>query len=52
MITKGREEPTTELESFEFYKKIDVCVTNFENYQILPNKISHRYLVTTELFTW
>jgi hypothetical protein len=28
--TKGREEPSTELESLEFYKKIDVCLTKFK----------------------
>jgi hypothetical protein len=29
---------------------IDVFLTKFENYKILRNKISHRFLVTTKLF--
>jgi hypothetical protein len=29
----------------------DVCLTEFENYQILLNKISHRFLVTAKLFS-
>ena len=30
---------------------LNVCFTKFENYQILLNKISHRFLVTTKLFS-
>jgi hypothetical protein len=30
---------------------LDVCLTKFENYQILINKISHRFLETTKLFS-
>ncbi len=29
----------------------DVCLTIFENYQILFHRISHRFLVTTKLFS-
>jgi hypothetical protein len=28
------------------------CLTKFENYLILPCKISHRFQVTTKLFSW
>ena len=44
--TKAREKICADSESLEF-KKIYVCLTKFENYQILLNKISHRFLVTT-----
>ncbi len=27
-----------------------MCLTKFEKYQVLLNKISHRFLVTTKLF--
>jgi hypothetical protein len=29
---------------------IEVCLTKFKNNQILLNKISHRFLMTTKLF--
>jgi len=48
--TEAREKISTYLESLEFWKFFDVCVINFENYQNLHNKISHRFLVTTKLF--
>jgi hypothetical protein len=32
------------LKSLAFKKSFDVCLTKFENYQILLNKISHRIL--------
>jgi hypothetical protein len=48
--TEAREKISTYLESLEFYKFFDVCLTKFENYQILLNKISHRFLMTTKLF--
>jgi hypothetical protein len=35
----------------EFYKFFDVCLTEFKNNQILINKISHRFLLTTKLIT-
>jgi hypothetical protein len=46
--TEAREKITTYLDSLEFF---DVSLTNFENYQIVLNKISHRFLVKTELFS-
>ncbi len=39
--TEAREKISAYLESFEFYKFFDVCLNNFENYQILLNKNSH-----------
>jgi hypothetical protein len=50
MTTKAREKISTCLESLEFYNFFDVYLTKFENYQILPNKISDRFLLTTKLF--
>jgi len=41
-ITQAREEISTYLESLEFQKFFDVCLTKFENYQILLNKITCR----------
>jgi hypothetical protein len=48
--TEARERISTYFESFEL-KNFDVCSTKFENYQILLNKISHKFLVTTKLFS-
>ncbi len=48
--TEAREKISTYLESLEFYKHFDLWLTKFENYQILLNKISHRFLMTTKLF--
>ncbi len=42
---------STYLESLEFQKFFDVCQTKFNNNIILLNKISHRCLLTTTLFT-
>jgi hypothetical protein len=39
------------LESLEFLKIFDVCLTNFKSNQILLNTISHRFLVTTKLLS-
>jgi hypothetical protein len=50
-ITKAREKTSTYLESLEFSKKFYVCLAEFKNNQILPNKISQRFLVTTKPFT-
>ncbi len=47
--TKAREKISTDLESLEFEKFFDACFTKLENYPILPNKISHRFLLTTKL---
>jgi hypothetical protein len=49
--TKAREKIITDLESLEFYKFFDVCFTKVKNNQILLNKISHKFLQTTKLFT-
>ncbi len=45
--TQAREKIRTYLESLKFF---DVCLTKFENYQILLNKICHRFLITTLLY--
>jgi hypothetical protein len=34
-----------------FKKYFDACLTKFKNNQILLNKISHRFLTTSYLFT-
>ncbi len=49
-ITKAREKLSTDLESVEF-NIFYVHLTKFDNYQILLNNISHRFLMTTKLFT-
>ncbi len=48
---EAREKISTDTESLEFKKQIDVSLTKFENYQFLLNKISHRFLVTTKLIS-
>ncbi len=47
----AREKINTDLESFELSNFVDACLTKFENNQILLNKISHRFLLTTKLFS-
>jgi hypothetical protein len=47
---KAREEISSDLQSLEFYKLFHVCLTK-KNIQILLNIISHRFLLTTKLFT-
>jgi len=49
--TEAREKTSTYLESLEFKKFFDVCLTKFENYPILLNKISHRFLAEIRLFS-
>ncbi len=49
--TDAREKIITYLESLEFKKILDTHLTKFENYQILLNKISHRFLVTRKLLS-
>jgi hypothetical protein len=49
--TEGREKISTDWEYVKILKIFDMCMTKFENYQILPNKNSHRFLATTKLFT-
>jgi hypothetical protein len=46
--TKAIEKISADLESLEFF---GVGLTKFRNYQILLNKISHRFLGTTKLFS-
>jgi hypothetical protein len=48
--TEAREKIGTDLESLEFSKFFDVCLTKFKNNQILLNKIGCRFLVTAKLF--
>ncbi len=38
----------TDMESLEFEKFYDVCLTSFKNKQILCNKTNHIYLATTK----
>ncbi len=49
---KAIEKISANLEFKEFWKKIDVCLTNFEINQILINKLCHQFLMTTKLFIW
>ncbi len=44
--TTEAKEKGTDLVSLESNKFFDKCLTKLENYKILLNKISHRYLVT------
>jgi hypothetical protein len=46
--TEASEKISTDLESLEFLKSLGVCLAKFENYQILLNKISHRFIVTAK----
>ncbi len=45
--TEAGEKISTDLESLEFQKFFDVFLTKLKNNQILLNKISHRFLVST-----
>ncbi len=49
--TNARGKISTALESLEFWKFFEVYLTKLKNNQILLNKISHRFLMTTRLFT-
>jgi hypothetical protein len=49
--TEAREKISSYLESLEFWKFFDVCLTKFDYYKIFLNKISHRFVVTTKLFS-
>jgi hypothetical protein len=49
--TEAREKINRDLESIEFLNFFAVYLTKFETYQILLNKISHRFLVTTKVFS-
>jgi hypothetical protein len=48
--TKAREKIRTDLESFEL-NFFDVCLTKFKDDQILQNKNSHRFQLTTKIIT-
>jgi hypothetical protein len=45
--TEAREKIRIDLESVEFLQIFKMCLTKFENYQILMNEIRRRYLATT-----
>jgi hypothetical protein len=49
--TKDREKISTDLESSDFLKLFGEGLTKLKNNQILLNNISHRFLLTTKLFT-
>jgi hypothetical protein len=49
--TKAREKFSTDLESLEFKKKFDACLTKFKHNKILLNKINRIFLPTAKLFT-
>ncbi len=48
--TEAIEKIRTYLDSLELLKSFDICLTKFEIYQVLHDKISHRFLVTNKLF--
>ncbi len=48
--TEAREKISAYSESLDFLEIYDVCLTKFENYQVLHNKISQRFLMTTKLY--
>jgi hypothetical protein len=49
--TKAREKISADLDSEQFEKFFDIGLTKFETYQILFNKNSHRFPMTTKLYT-
>jgi hypothetical protein len=49
--TEARGKVSAYLESLEFHKNIDSCLTTFKHNQILLNRIFSQFLVTTKLFT-
>jgi hypothetical protein len=51
MTTKGREKISKDWESLEFLKIFYVYFAKCKNKRILLNKTSHRFLLTTKLFT-
>ncbi len=46
--TATREKLNTDLESLEFLKHFDACLTKLENHHILLNKISQRFIETNK----
>jgi hypothetical protein len=49
--TTTKEKISTYLESLQLWEYFDVCLTKFKKNQILLNKVIHRILLTTKLFT-
>ncbi len=49
-MSEAKVKISTDLESLEFKKKIDVRLTKLENYQNLLYKISNRFIATARLF--
>jgi hypothetical protein len=49
--TKAGEKISTDLEPLELQKFFDACLTKVKNNQILLNKISRRFLLTTKLLS-
>jgi hypothetical protein len=49
--TIAREKNKRRYGIFKILEFFNVCLTKFKNNQILLNKISHRFLLTTKLFT-
>ncbi len=50
-FARARGKISADLESLEVLKFFDACLIKFKNNQILLNTISHRFLLTTKLFT-
>ncbi len=48
---EAKEKISKHLESLEFERIFDACLTKLEKLQIVLHKISHRFLVTTKLFS-
>jgi len=48
---EAKEKISKQLESLEFERIFDACLTKLEKLQILLHKISPRFLVTTKLFS-
>ncbi len=51
VATEAREKISTYLKSLGFHKFFDAYLTKFKNYQILHNKINHRFLLTAKQFS-
>jgi len=47
----AREKNKHRFEILRILEIFDACLTKFKNNQILLNKISHRFLLTTKLYT-
>jgi hypothetical protein len=49
-MAEAREKTSTGLESLEFLNLLYLSLTKIKNNQILPNRISNQFLVTSKLF--